>query len=116
MARIAAQNAAGGVNGRKIVLVTEDDQSTTAGDATAARVLVQQKGVFAVMGYSSFLFASTKYLQQQGVPVTGTAFDGPEWGMEPYSNMFSANPRLPRPTTGCSTPGTPPGSSSSRSG
>jgi branched-chain amino acid transport system substrate-binding protein len=100
MARIAAQNAAGGVNGRKIVMVTEDDQSTVAGDATAARVLVEQKGVFAVMGYSSFLFASTKYLQQKGVPVTGTAFDGPEWGMEPYSNMFSANPPASTPYNG----------------
>jgi branched-chain amino acid transport system substrate-binding protein len=100
LARIEAQNAAGGVNGRKIQLVTEDDQSTVAGDATAARVLVQQKGVFAVIGYSSFLFASTKYLQQQGVPVTGTAFDGPEWGMEPYSNMFSANPPASTPYNG----------------
>ena len=100
MARIDAQNAAGGVNGRQILLVTVDDQSTTAGDATAAQVLVQQKGVFAVMGYSSFLFASTKYLQQQGMPVTGTAFDGPEWGMEPYSNMFSANPPASTPYNG----------------
>lgn len=100
MARIDAQNALGGVNGRKIQMVTVDDTSTTTGDATAAEVLVQQKKVYAVMGYSSFLFASTKYLQQQGVPVTGTAFDGPEWGMEPYSNMFSANPPASTPYNG----------------
>ena len=100
LARIDAQNAAGGVNGRQIQLVTVDDQSTTTGDLTAAQVLVQQKKVFAVIGYSSFLFASAKYLQQQGIPVTGTAFDGPEWGMEPYSNMFSANPPASTPFNG----------------
>ena len=32
--------------------------------------------------------------------MTGTAFDGPEWGMEPYSNMFSANPPASTPFNG----------------
>ena len=36
-ARIAAQNAAGGVNGRKITYVTEDDQSSPTQAATAAK-------------------------------------------------------------------------------
>ena len=100
LARIDAQNAAGGVDGRQIQLVTVDDTSTTAGDLTAAQTLVQEKDVFGIIGYSSFLFASTKYLQQQGIPVTGDAFDGPEWGMQPYNNMFSANPPASTPYNG----------------
>src|SRR6202035_5338872 len=51
-AAVAAQNAAGGVNGRKLVLVTGDDQSAVSADLTAAQDLVQNKKVFAVIGYS----------------------------------------------------------------
>jgi Periplasmic binding protein len=102
-ARFDAQNAAGGVNGRKLQLVTIDDQSTVAGDLTAAQNLVQQKKVFAVIGYSSFLFRSAKYLNGQGVPVVGSAFDGPEWGQQPYSNTFSYNPPASTPSTVSST-------------
>ena len=28
---------------------------------------------------------------RQGVPVTGGFFDGPEWGTQPYTNMFAAD-------------------------
>ena len=38
---------------------------------------------------SSLAFGGVKYLNQQGIPVTGAAVDGPEWGQQPYSNMFS---------------------------
>jgi branched-chain amino acid transport system substrate-binding protein len=100
LARFDAINKAGGIDGRKLELVTVDDQSTVSGDLSAAQTLVQQKGVFAIIGYSSFLFGSVKYLQQQGIPVIGTAFDGPEWGMEPYSNMFSVNPPASTPYNG----------------
>jgi branched-chain amino acid transport system substrate-binding protein len=91
-AAVAAQNAAGGVNGRKLVLVTGDDQSAVSADLTAAQDLVQNKKVFAVIGYSPYQFGSTAYLQKQGVPVVGAAFDGPEWGVQPYTNMFSYIP------------------------
>ncbi|HUZ09898.1 MAG TPA: ABC transporter substrate-binding protein [Acidimicrobiales bacterium] len=88
-ARIDAVNAKGGVNGHKLVLVSEDDQSSPAQDQTAAQDLVQNKGAFLVINYSPFAFASAKYLQQQGVPVVGSAFDGPEWATQPNTNMFS---------------------------
>ena len=88
-ARIDAQNAKGGVNGHKLKLVTEDDQSSPAQDQTAAQDLVQNKGAMVVINYSAFAFASAKYLQQQGIPVVGSAFDGPEWATQPNTNMFS---------------------------
>ncbi len=35
------------------------------------------------------LTAATELLQQAGVPVTGGAYDGPEWYEQPNTNMFS---------------------------
>ncbi len=85
------QNAAGGVDGRQIQLVQVDDQSTPAGDLAAAQRLVSE-GVFGVVDYSAFTFGGYKVLQAAGIPVTGYAFDGPEWGEQPNSNMFSFLP------------------------
>jgi branched-chain amino acid transport system substrate-binding protein len=90
-ARVDVLNNAGGVNGRKIQLVKVDDESTPAGDLAAAQNLVAQH-VFGVIDYSAFTFGGYKVLQQAGIPVTGYAFDGPEWGVEPNSNMFSFLP------------------------
>ena len=36
-------------------------------------------------------FLAPKVPNQQGVPVTGGFFDGPEWGTQPYTNMFAAD-------------------------
>ena len=91
LARINAQNAAGGVDGRKIQLVSIDDTSSPAGNLAAAQRLMAD-GVFGVINYSAFTFGGYKALQQAGIPVTGWAFDGPEWGAEPNSNMFSYLP------------------------
>jgi branched-chain amino acid transport system substrate-binding protein len=88
-ARIQAQNAAGGVYGRKIILKVADDASTIPGDLTASQSLVQQDKVFAVIGYSPYQFGGYRYLQQQGIPVAGSGFDGPEWHTLPNTNMFS---------------------------
>ncbi len=88
-ARFAAQNAQGGVNGRTIRLVTADDASSPAGASTAAKVLVAQKHVFGVVAVSALVFGGSPYLNQQGVPVTGSALDGPEWYTQPNTNMFN---------------------------
>jgi branched-chain amino acid transport system substrate-binding protein len=100
MARIAAQNAAGGIDGRKIELVSVDDQSSPAGDATASQVLATQKGIFGVIDYSPYTFGGARVLQEKGIPVTGYAFDGPEWGAKPNSNMFSYLPPYATPYDG----------------
>jgi branched-chain amino acid transport system substrate-binding protein len=74
-------------------MVSVDDMSSPAGDASASENLAS-KGVFGVIDYSPYTFGGYKYLQQAGIPVTGWAFDGPEWGIEPNSNMFSFLPPI----------------------
>src|SRR3984957_15458274 len=87
-ARIDLQNAEGGVDGRKIHLVIEDDATNPNTNATDSQILLS-KGVFGVIDESPLVFGGYKVLQQAGVPVTGGAYDGPEWGQQPNTNMFS---------------------------
>jgi branched-chain amino acid transport system substrate-binding protein len=87
-ARIDAQNAAGGVDGHKLELLEEDDQTTPQGNLTAAQVLVS-KGAFGIIDDDSVAFGGARYLNQQGIPVVGAAVDGPEWGEQPNTNMFA---------------------------
>ncbi len=96
-ARIDLQNAQGGVDGRKIVLVPVDDASSPAQDLSAAQELVETKHAFGVVDFSPFTFGGAKYLSQQGVPVTGFGFDGPEWAEPSSSNMFSWSPVVDTP-------------------
>ena len=78
-ARFKAINAAGGIDGRKITWVVDDTTSTPTGAETAAKDLVQNKGVFAIAELSSSFYGAAPYLQQAGIPVTGVGLDGPEW-------------------------------------
>ena len=87
-ARIDQQNAEGGISGRKIKLIAEDDQTNPITDKTATAALMS-KGVFGVIDDSAVTYGGYKLLQQAGVPVTGGAYDGPEWYQQPNTNMFS---------------------------
>lgn len=87
-ARIALQNAEGGVHGRKISYIVEDDQSSPSAAQTAAQAAVS-KGVFAVDDTSALAFGAAPYLASQHIPVVGGGYDGPEWTQPAYSNMFS---------------------------
>ncbi len=49
------------------------------------------KGVIGIVSTSPLFFEAAKYPNQQGVPVTGGFFDGPEWGEQPYTNMFASD-------------------------
>jgi branched-chain amino acid transport system substrate-binding protein len=89
-ARIDLQNAEGGVDGRKLTFITEDDQSSPSTAATAAAAEVE-KGVFAIDYNSPFAYGAAQYLQQQDIPVVGGGYDGPEWTEASYRNMFSTS-------------------------
>jgi branched-chain amino acid transport system substrate-binding protein len=89
-ARIDQQNAAGGIDGRKLKLVVKDDTSNPTTDATDAAELATS--TFGVVDFSAFTYAGAPALQKAGAPVTGDEFDGPEWGQQPYSNMFTFGP------------------------
>jgi branched-chain amino acid transport system substrate-binding protein len=98
-ARVDLQNAQGGVNGHKLKLVVEDDQSSPTEHVTAAQDLVQSKGAFGIIDLSPFAFVAAKYLHQEGIPVTGYALDA-SWGEQPNSNMFSFDPPTLTPFNG----------------
>jgi branched-chain amino acid transport system substrate-binding protein len=87
-ARIDAQNAQGGVNGRKIQLEIVDDQSSGA-NLTATQDLVTNRHVFAVVNNSSFAFLSYRYLLGAGVPMIGGGYDGNYYGEKGNEDIFS---------------------------
>jgi branched-chain amino acid transport system substrate-binding protein len=89
-ARIDLQNAEGGVDGRKINVVTEDDESQSSDNATAAAAELS-KGVFAIDDNSAFTYGAATALQQQGIPVVGGGYDAFEWTEATYTNMFSTS-------------------------
>ena len=98
-ARIALQNAQGGVDGHKLEGIVIDDQTNPSSVATAVQAALS-KGVIGIVSASPLFFEGDKYPNQQGVPVTGGFFDGPEWGEQPFTNMFasdvgSVNPKYP---------------------
>jgi branched-chain amino acid transport system substrate-binding protein len=87
-ARIKAENAAGGVNGRKITPVVVDDSGAT-NNLQAAQSLVQNDKVFAVVNNSSFAFLTYRYLLDNGVPMLGGGFDGNEYGQPGNEKLIS---------------------------
>jgi branched-chain amino acid transport system substrate-binding protein len=98
-ARLALQNAEGGVHGHKLVPLVLDDQTNPSQIATV--VQDADSKAFGIVSQSPLFFLAAKYPNQLGVPVTGSYDDGPEWGTAPYqSNMFasdegSVNPKYP---------------------
>jgi branched-chain amino acid transport system substrate-binding protein len=90
-ARIALQNAEGGVHGHKIQTVILDDQTSPSQIVTAVQDAIS-KNPIGIVSISPLFFLAAKYPNQAGIPVTGGFFDGPEWGTPPYqSNMFAAD-------------------------
>jgi branched-chain amino acid transport system substrate-binding protein len=83
-------NAAGGVNGYKIKYILADDTSTPTGALTAVQKLVQQDNVFAIVENSSDFFGAEQYALAQGIPVVGSAIDGPYWGDPKDTNIFAS--------------------------
>ena len=94
-AELDVQNAAGGIDGRKLKLVSADTETSPTQAATAAEDLVSVDHVFGVIAVSAVTSGAAKYLQQQGVPVTGQEIDAPEWDQQPNTNMFILTPSSP---------------------
>jgi branched-chain amino acid transport system substrate-binding protein len=98
-ARIDAQNAKGGVNGRKIQLEAVDDASSAA-NLTAAKDLVQNRKVFAVVNNSSFAFLAYRYLLDSGVPLIGGGFDGTYYSQKGNEDIIDAGGNGSPPPSG----------------
>jgi branched-chain amino acid transport system substrate-binding protein len=88
-ARVDAENAKGGVNGRKINLVAIDDKSGGA-NLTAAKDLVENQNAFAVIDNSAFAFLTYRYLKDAGVPMIGGGFDGSYYYDQGNENIISS--------------------------
>lgn len=74
-------------HGYKIKYVVKDTGSSPSQALTAAKALVTQDHVFAVLGISGLTQFASSYLASRGIPVIGAAIDGSEWITN--KNMFS---------------------------
>lgn len=89
-------NAAGGIQGRPLQLITEDDQADVARAAAAARRLVEAEQVVAQVGSASALECAVngRYYEQQGiVSIQGTGVD-PVCFNTPNISPVNAGPYL----------------------
>lgn len=73
--------------GYTIKYVVADTQSSPTGVVTAARKLVQQDHVLAVVAISSLTILAAPFFTQQNMPVLGSNEDGTEWLTT--KNMFA---------------------------
>src|SRR5690348_13687218 len=73
-------NAAGGIAGKKIDYISEDDQSKAEEAATAVQKLINQDHVVALIGEvaSSRSLAAAPIAQQNGVPMISPSSTNPE--------------------------------------
>jgi branched-chain amino acid transport system substrate-binding protein len=79
LAYFSKVNAAGGVNGRKIELITLDDANDTKKSAENARILIEERGVLALFGYASATLSmpAIPFVEKHKVAFVG-AFTGAE--------------------------------------
>lgn len=87
-------NAQGGVNGRKIEVVLEDDACNPATAVAATKRLVSQEGVFAVHGgvCTAAVMAVKKELQRENIPFMNLGAAGASLVDPLAPNLFSPLP------------------------
>lgn len=80
LAYFSKVNAAGGVRGRKLQLVTLDDANAAKQSGENGRILIEQRGVLALFGYASATLSlpAMPFVEKHKVP-----FVGPFTGAEP---------------------------------
>lgn len=69
---VAAANAAGGINGRRLELVTCDDQGSAGGNVACVRKLVDGDHVFALVSNGILSYGGASLVQAAGVPDIGS--------------------------------------------
>lgn len=80
-------NAAGGINGRKLELITLDDANDAKRSGENGRILIEERGVLALFGYASATLSlpALPFAEKNKVP-----FVGPLTGAEPM-RKFNRN-------------------------
>jgi ABC-type branched-subunit amino acid transport system substrate-binding protein len=90
LAHFNAVNAAGGVNGRKLTLVSRDDGYEPEKAALAAKALIEEDKVFALIGSvgTPTTLAAVPAINAAGIPLIGP-FTGAQALREPFNrNLF----------------------------
>lgn len=85
-ARFETANAADELEGRKLVLVAEDDKGDTALNLSTAQKLVEQEKVYSILTQTAAAAASAPYLNQKEIPVVGWQLGLDIFGK--YANYF----------------------------
>lgn len=77
----AAVNARGGLFGREVQVIVQDDGGDPARYAAAVQDLVENRGVIAFVGQAAVLSVrgGLQYLADNRIPVIGTDCSAPEW-------------------------------------
>lgn len=99
-ARVALQNAHGGIDGHRLHGVVVNDAGNYTQEASIVQGAVQTKGAVGIVSVTPFMFEAYRWLQQDHIPVTGSSADGGEWGTPKNTNMFPSD-------EGAQTPGSP---------
>lgn len=89
-AHFAAVNASGGINGRKLTLVSRDDGYEPEKAAAAAKALIEEDKVFALIGSvgTPTTLAAVPAINAAGIPLIGP-FTGAQALREPFNrNIF----------------------------
>ncbi|CAB4869928.1 unannotated protein [freshwater metagenome] len=76
---VAALNASGGINGRRVDLVVCDDGATGTGNRRCVNKLIDTDKIFAFVGNSIFDYAGASYVDEHAVP---------DVGGQPISNAY----------------------------
>jgi len=85
-------NAHGGINGRKVLFNTCDDQGSNDGDVACARNFVDQQKVFAFVANNCLACEGMKYVSSKAVPsVGGLAIDSRDYSL-PHFWRYSGDP------------------------
>jgi branched-chain amino acid transport system substrate-binding protein len=89
-------NAAGGINGHPVKLISLDDGSDPAKSLQDAQQLVEQDHVMAIVGPTTLVDASwSAYVESKGVPVIGgTPFDTPSTSNPDFFPAGTSSPGM----------------------
>jgi ABC-type branched-subunit amino acid transport system substrate-binding protein len=88
VARIGQANAAGGIDGRKIVYSWADDQSSMSMNQLAVEDLVNNQHVFGLVEATVSAGGGEGFLRQNNIPVTGIPAEA-LWADQSNRNMFA---------------------------
>jgi branched-chain amino acid transport system substrate-binding protein len=87
---IDEKNASGGIKGKKIVLVKEDDKGDPKDAVTVAHKIVQDSGIIGIMGHlnSGTTLAASPIYSEAGISVVMPVPTNPEITRQGFNNLF----------------------------